>query len=95
MTKPLTREQVAELRAELEHAGVNALWDDDVRALLATVEAQAEVIERLTDGWLPTEAGGWYHPSTSPSQARAEPASEAHQLVLYGEVVAPRGESDE
>lgn len=70
---------------------------DDVLRLLATVEAQAEVIGRARDGWKPSHGRwrGYWLDTESVENRDREPMPEAHQLVLYGEVVAPRGESDE
>jgi hypothetical protein len=51
-------------------------------ALLATVEAQAAVIERYRNGW-GTVYKKWAHRNHNP-----EPMSPAEQVVVYGEVLA-------
>lgn len=88
MTDPLTRDQARRRVAEVGILPVPL--DDLVVDLLATVEAQAEVIERYKEGWVPVEGGWGLDDADYPTP---EPMSERAQLVLYGEVV--RGDSDE
>lgn len=51
MSKPLTQEQVASRRRVVDDCGCPHCGE--VEPLLTTVEAQAEVIQRLRSGWLP------------------------------------------
>ena len=88
----LTPEQVGRIKARTSKrlAILRAMEDkgpDEVLtlALCATVQAQAEVIQRYKDGWKPVYEA-WVHKLHNP-----EPVEESHQIVLYGEVVTPRG----
>lgn len=101
---PLTRERVAEIRAtvqDLIESAERGPWPvnlatretfDGVLRLCATVEAQAEVIERLRDGW--DAATPWWQKDIDGVTVTSEPMPEAHQIALYGEVVAPREGND-
>lgn len=92
----LSPEQVAEIRAvwrQLDARYGAQPTASEVEALCDTLEAQAEVIQRYKDGWKafrvrhPSSAS-WGKDNLAPPDWKA--MTEAHQLVVYGEVVAKR-----
>lgn len=96
MSEILTPEQVAEIRQRAYWANISAEATPQVHAALrlcATVKAQTEVIQRYKDGWRPTggkQWRGWWTDEYLFGNRDREPMSEVEQLVIYGEVVAPR-----
>lgn len=99
VTEPLTPVWVAGLRTDVDEWGPSFLGPDEVTHLLATVEAQAEVIERFKDGWqfeeMPHETdelGVWFQYYDNGRRVVTEPMPPAHQLVLWGEVVREESE---
>lgn len=59
--------------------------------LLDTLEAQAEVIQLVLDGWRPNHALGyplpeWWHPTRD----KKMPMPPAHRMAVHGEILAKR-----
>jgi hypothetical protein len=102
----LSPEQVRLIRLRTRRPQPNVIYPEgrvvvveaDHLTLCDTLEAQAEVIQRYKDGWQAGThpgpwAGEWWGHYRADNPKR-EPMPESHQLVIYGEVVAKREDTD-
>lgn len=90
---------MAEIRQRAYWANVSAEATPQAHAALrlcATVKAQAEVIQQISNGWqyaLPPNfrAGTWFRLARVGTglSIQVEAMPETHQLILYGKVVLP------